>query len=281
MPPIVDASKAYVTMGEMCDALRDVWGIWRETPSFSQARNVQRFAWQRGASAAIPRSSRPARRRVRRGCAWLRSRARADALSTDDQRNGAPGVVYTASPVVEGDCQRTETSEGERTAKFGTRSPVLVRLAGGRVLPVTVGGIKGTVTLAGANTTDKACGGHGTSKVADCAQTTRSFAGARLRALSPRRECPGSRTCDERSPRAGRLSAGARGRATQPARAADQSASPSQGGAPGAEGGADHGERHGEFSARDVRLTRERGAWKAPPNGLSPSFAFRAERGLP
>jgi methylmalonyl-CoA mutase, N-terminal domain len=34
MPPIVDASKVYVTMGEMCDALRDVWGIWRETPVF-------------------------------------------------------------------------------------------------------------------------------------------------------------------------------------------------------------------------------------------------------
>jgi methylmalonyl-CoA mutase N-terminal domain/subunit len=34
MPPIVEASKAYVTMGEMCDALRDVWGTWRETPVF-------------------------------------------------------------------------------------------------------------------------------------------------------------------------------------------------------------------------------------------------------
>jgi methylmalonyl-CoA mutase, N-terminal domain len=34
MPPIVDAAKAHVTMGEMCDALRDVWGIWRETPVF-------------------------------------------------------------------------------------------------------------------------------------------------------------------------------------------------------------------------------------------------------
>jgi methylmalonyl-CoA mutase N-terminal domain/subunit len=34
MPPIVDASKAHVTMGEMCDALRDVWGVWRETPVF-------------------------------------------------------------------------------------------------------------------------------------------------------------------------------------------------------------------------------------------------------
>jgi methylmalonyl-CoA mutase, N-terminal domain len=34
MPAIIDASKAYVTMGEMCEALRDVWGIWRETPVF-------------------------------------------------------------------------------------------------------------------------------------------------------------------------------------------------------------------------------------------------------
>jgi methylmalonyl-CoA mutase, N-terminal domain len=34
MRPIVDASKAYVTMGEMCDALREVWGVWRETPVF-------------------------------------------------------------------------------------------------------------------------------------------------------------------------------------------------------------------------------------------------------
>ncbi len=34
MPQIVDASKAYVTMGEMCDALREIWGVWRETPVF-------------------------------------------------------------------------------------------------------------------------------------------------------------------------------------------------------------------------------------------------------
>jgi methylmalonyl-CoA mutase, N-terminal domain len=34
MPLIIDASRAYVTMGEMCDALRDVWGVWRETPVF-------------------------------------------------------------------------------------------------------------------------------------------------------------------------------------------------------------------------------------------------------
>jgi methylmalonyl-CoA mutase N-terminal domain/subunit len=34
MPPIVEASRAYVTMGEMCEALREVWGVWRETPVF-------------------------------------------------------------------------------------------------------------------------------------------------------------------------------------------------------------------------------------------------------
>jgi methylmalonyl-CoA mutase N-terminal domain/subunit len=34
MHPILDAARAYVTMGEMCDVLRDVWGTWRETPVF-------------------------------------------------------------------------------------------------------------------------------------------------------------------------------------------------------------------------------------------------------
>jgi methylmalonyl-CoA mutase, N-terminal domain len=34
MEPIVAAARADVTMGEMCDALRGVWGVWRETPVF-------------------------------------------------------------------------------------------------------------------------------------------------------------------------------------------------------------------------------------------------------
>ncbi len=34
MPAIMDAARAYTTMGEMCDALRGVWGVWRETPVF-------------------------------------------------------------------------------------------------------------------------------------------------------------------------------------------------------------------------------------------------------
>jgi methylmalonyl-CoA mutase, N-terminal domain len=34
MPAIIEAARADVTMGEMCDALRSVWGVWRETPVF-------------------------------------------------------------------------------------------------------------------------------------------------------------------------------------------------------------------------------------------------------
>jgi methylmalonyl-CoA mutase N-terminal domain/subunit len=34
MEPILDAARAYVTMGEMCETLREVWGTWRETPVF-------------------------------------------------------------------------------------------------------------------------------------------------------------------------------------------------------------------------------------------------------
>jgi len=34
MPAILDAARDYVTMGEMCNVLRDVWGTWRETPVF-------------------------------------------------------------------------------------------------------------------------------------------------------------------------------------------------------------------------------------------------------
>jgi methylmalonyl-CoA mutase N-terminal domain/subunit len=30
MGPLLDAAKAYATVGEMCDALRDVWGEYEE-----------------------------------------------------------------------------------------------------------------------------------------------------------------------------------------------------------------------------------------------------------
>ena len=34
MPAILAASRDYATLGEICDAFRDVWGVWRETPVF-------------------------------------------------------------------------------------------------------------------------------------------------------------------------------------------------------------------------------------------------------
>jgi methylmalonyl-CoA mutase, N-terminal domain len=34
MPVLIEAARDRVTLGEMCDALREVWGTWRETPVF-------------------------------------------------------------------------------------------------------------------------------------------------------------------------------------------------------------------------------------------------------
>ena len=34
MPLMIDAAREYVTLGEMCDTLREAWGTWRETPVF-------------------------------------------------------------------------------------------------------------------------------------------------------------------------------------------------------------------------------------------------------
>jgi hypothetical protein len=54
------------------------------------------------------------------------------------------------------------------------------------VLPVDVRGILGKVTLGGANTTEEVCGEVGTSKIADCAQTRRTFTGATVHVTSSR-----------------------------------------------------------------------------------------------
>jgi hypothetical protein len=93
---------------------------------------------------------------------------------------------FMGGPVETGDCTRTETSEGSRTVRFATKAPVIVRLAGGRVLPVEVGGIAGTVTLSGADTTKEICGEVSNGKTSDCAQTKRAFTKGGLHAASPR-----------------------------------------------------------------------------------------------
>jgi hypothetical protein len=93
---------------------------------------------------------------------------------------------HTTAPKQTGNCSRTEMSEGIRSVQFRTKEPVLVRLIRGRVLPADVRNLTGTVTLGGANTIAERCGDVGTGRIADCAQTKRSFSGARLRVSSPR-----------------------------------------------------------------------------------------------
>jgi len=34
MYPMIECARAYATLGEMCDALRDVWGEYQEPPTF-------------------------------------------------------------------------------------------------------------------------------------------------------------------------------------------------------------------------------------------------------
>jgi methylmalonyl-CoA mutase, N-terminal domain len=34
MPHLVECARAYTSEGEICDALRSVWGVYRETPVF-------------------------------------------------------------------------------------------------------------------------------------------------------------------------------------------------------------------------------------------------------
>ena len=34
IPPMLEAVRAEATLGEICDALRDVWGEWTEAPRF-------------------------------------------------------------------------------------------------------------------------------------------------------------------------------------------------------------------------------------------------------
>jgi hypothetical protein len=63
---------------------------------------------------------------------------------------------------------------------------VIVRLLGGRVLPVDVRGISGTVTLGGANTTEEICGDVSTGQTAQCSRTRRAFSRATVHAVSPR-----------------------------------------------------------------------------------------------
>jgi hypothetical protein len=94
---------------------------------------------------------------------------------------------HTGAPTAEGECRRTFRTEGIRSVRFKSR-PTRVRIVGGRLQPVVVRRINGTVTLAGAETTDRTCpDGTGSSQIADCIRSTRSLTGGTLRLSSPAR----------------------------------------------------------------------------------------------
>jgi hypothetical protein len=94
---------------------------------------------------------------------------------------------HTGAPTVDGACSRTFRTEAIRRVRFKSR-PTRVRIVGGRMQPVVVRGIRGTVTLAGAETTDRDCpDGTGSSQIADCIRSTRSLTGGSLRLRSPGR----------------------------------------------------------------------------------------------
>ena len=94
---------------------------------------------------------------------------------------------HTGAPTLDGECTRTFRTEGIRSVRFKSR-PARVRIVEGRLRAVDVRGIRGTVTLAGAETTDRTCpDGTGSSQVADCATTRRSLTGGAVRLSSPAR----------------------------------------------------------------------------------------------
>jgi hypothetical protein len=94
---------------------------------------------------------------------------------------------HTGAPTPDSDCTRTEQTEGIRRVRFRSR-PTRVKIANGRLIAVDLRGVRGTVTLGGAETTETMCpGGGGSAVIRDCITSVRSFAGAGVRLSSPAR----------------------------------------------------------------------------------------------
>ena len=115
-------------------------------------------------------------------CGSARPRVHADGV-----RHRLGEWDHTGAPAPDGDCTRTFRTEGIRSVRFKSR-PTRVRLVAGRLQSVDVRGIRGTVTLAGAETTERKCpDGTGSIQVADCITSRRSFTGGIVRLSSPAR----------------------------------------------------------------------------------------------
>jgi hypothetical protein len=95
---------------------------------------------------------------------------------------------HTGAPTPENhECSKTERTEGLRSVRFRSR-PTRVRIVGGRLVGVDLRGVRGTVTLGGAETTQTTCpGGEGSAEIRDCVTTRRSFAGAAVHLSGPAR----------------------------------------------------------------------------------------------
>jgi hypothetical protein len=85
----------------------------------------------------------------------------------------------TGAPISRLNCETSSRAEGFRTAVFRSSRPTLVRFVGGRIQPVVLGGLRGTVKLSGTNTENVVCAGQETHQPQYCSKTTRTFKGAR------------------------------------------------------------------------------------------------------
>lgn len=87
---------------------------------------------------------------------------------------------HTTASVAHLDCQASSRAEGFRITTFRSSRPTLTRFVGGRLQPVVVGGLHGTVKLSGTNTSNLVCDVHETHAPDYCAKTTRAFENARV-----------------------------------------------------------------------------------------------------
>jgi hypothetical protein len=93
---------------------------------------------------------------------------------------------HTSAPVLRAGCEHTVRAEGIRNFGFFTARSVIVRFDGARLLPVRVRGLRGTGTVAGANTVTDVCGSGRTQAIQDCVLTRQSFKGGSIGALGTR-----------------------------------------------------------------------------------------------
>jgi hypothetical protein len=86
---------------------------------------------------------------------------------------------HTGAPSSRLECETSSRAEGFRIVVFRSSRPTLVRFVGGRIQPVVLRGLRGTVKLSGTNTENVVCAGQETHNPQSCSQTTRTFKGAR------------------------------------------------------------------------------------------------------